>query len=670
VSYRLGFDIGGTFTDLILVDDEGDVYREKVPTSPEAYSEGAVDGIERLCASAGVDYDEISHLSHGTTVATNALIERDGAVTGLLTTEGFRDVLAIGREKRHKIYDLSPEKPPSFAERRHRIGVPERVTAAGEVLEPLDEDAVVEAVRNLEADGVESVAVSLLHAYRFPEHERRIADLVREHSTVDVSVSSNVMSELKEYERTLSTTIDAYVNPLISDYLDRLTEQLADLGLDETLHVMQANGGVVTPETMAGRRLRLVNSGPAAGVLGAKQLAAVAGHDNIITLDMGGTSTDTCVVSDGAVATTTTGEIEGIPLLFPQIDVRSIGTGGGSIARVDKTGVLKIGPRSAGARPGPASYGRGGTEPTVTDAAVHLGYLNPDNFLGGEMTLNIDAAKRVLSDLAEELGIGVTDLAAGIHEIVATSMVGGIRKVTVEKGHDPREFALVCYGGAGPLFANALAKNLGIGRVLMPPASGILSAYGLVSADRRFDFSQSHPLVVDEENLGAINDVLADLGDRAAAVSKDLDLHWSVDLRYLGQKFDLNVELPTGTLGAPEVEALTDRFEEKYSSMYGVSNENEAVEAVTWRLEAVDPVTDVAPAVTGDDVETAHQGTRRAYDGTAFVEFDVYSRYDLPAGQAVAGPAIVEEAESTTVIEPDTTFHVDEVGNLVLDVEP
>lgn len=669
MTYRLGFDIGGTFTDLVIIDDEsGEVHREKVPTTPESFSSGAVDGIEQLCKSAGISFGSLSHISHGTTVATNALIERNGAETGLLTTEGFRDILAIGREKRSEIYDIAPQKTPAFAERRHRREIPERVSAEGDVITPLDEEATIEQIRKLEADGVESVAISLLHAYRFQDHESRVAELVREHSTMDVSTSSTVMSELNEYERTLSTTIDAYVSPLITDYLDRLTDRLSDLGIEETLHVMQANGGVVTTDTLTGRRIRLVNSGPAAGVLGAKRLAAAAGHDDIITLDMGGTSTDACVVRNGIIERTTKGEIEGIPLLFPQIDVRSIGTGGGSIAYLDKAGVLKVGPKSAGARPGPACYGRGGTEPTVTDAALVLGYLNPDNFLGGEMQLDLDAAERALAPVAEELEIEVTKLAAGIHEIAATNMVGGMRQVTVEKGYDPRNFTLVCYGGAGPLFADALAKNLGLGQVLIPPASGILSAFGLVTADRRFDFSQSQPILLEKDNLTEINDILDDLRRKATDVQEGLELHPSVDLRYHGQTFNLTVEIPTIDLDAANLTALIDRFETKYESVYGITNEDEPIEAVTWRLEAADPVEEVVLTVGDGDIDEAHQGTRTAYDGEQFVTFDIYSRYDLPRDCSIEGPAVIEEAESTTVVGKGTSFHVDATGNLVLDI--
>jgi N-methylhydantoinase A/oxoprolinase/acetone carboxylase beta subunit len=486
-----------------------------------------------------------------------------------------------------------------------------------------------------------------------------------------VSVSSDVMSELNEYERTLSTTVDAYVNPVLTAYIDDLSGQLADLGISETLHLMQANGGVVTPETIEGRRLRLVNSGPAAGVLGAKRIGLEAGYEDLITLDMGGTSTDTCVVTDGDIEMTTEGGIENIPLLFSQIDVRSIGTGGGSIAQFDRTGVLKVGPQSAGARPGPACYGRGGDDPTVTDAAVHLGYLNPRNFLGGEIELDVAAAENALKSLAEQADIGVTELSAGVHEIVATSMVGGIRQVTVEKGYDPRQFALVCYGGAGPLFGDTLARKLGIERVLIPPASGILSAFGLVTADRRFDFSRSQPLLVTAENLPAIRRLRDDLRDKAGGVGSDLDLQWSVDVRYHGQTFDLNVQLPNGELEEADLDSLIDRFESMYESVFGIVNEDDPVEALTWRVQAVDPTQDVELRVgdTGGGVDAAHDGTRKAYDRDGFASFDVYSRYDLPHGTPVSGPAIVEEPEATTVVSGETEFVVDTTGTLVLSTE-
>jgi N-methylhydantoinase A len=667
---RLGFDIGGTFTDLLLVDDEtGTVVREKVPTTPPDFWRGAVEGVEKLLESAAVEADAVGHVSHGTTVATNALLEGEGVTTGLITTDGFRDVIAIGREKRSEIYDLAPEAPPTFTERRNRHGVDERVSADGEVLRPLDEADATAALDALEAAGVESVAVALLHAYANDEHERRIAALAADRDLA-VSCSSEVMGEIKEYERTLSTVINAHLGPIADRYVDTLSEEIRDLGIDRTLHLMQANGGVATPETIPGRQLRLINSGPAAGVLGAKRLAGASGVEDIITLDMGGTSTDTCLVREGTPETTTEGEIQGIPLLFPQIDVRSIGAGGGSIAWLDRGGTLKVGPKSAGARPGPACYGRGGTDPTVTDAALILGYLNPDYFLGGEMNLDESAAEAALDTLADRLRMDRLDLADGIVEIVTTDMTRGIRLVTVENGYDPRSFALTCFGGAGPLFATRLASELDIERTIVPRAPGVLSTFGLVTADRRFDFSASDPLVLDRSNADDVAAVYTDLEAQARDVAgADATIRRRADVRYLGQTFKLTVDAPEGPVNGETVAAIRDRFLERYESIYGHVSEDDAVEAVTWRLEALDetPTFDPGAPAAGETVAGARKGHRDAYADGTFIEHDVYDRTKLPTDERVAGPAIVEEPESTTLIGPDATFRVDVVGNLLVD---
>jgi len=670
MTYRLGFDIGGTFTDLLLVDeDAGTIFQEKVPTTPPDFWKGAIDGIETILASADVEPGEVSHVSHGTTVATNALLEANGVETGLVTTEGFRDVIAIGREKRSEIYDLAAESPPTFTERRNRRGVSGRVTADGDVLRPLDEDDVAAALNAFEAAGVESVAVVLLHAYANDAHERRVAELANDRD-LSVSCSSDVMGEIKEYERTLSTIINAYVGPIADSYVDTLSEEIRDRGIDRTLHLMQANGGVATPETIPGRQLRLINSGPAAGVLGAKRLTATSGVDSVITLDMGGTSTDTCLVHEGTPETTTEGEVEGIPLLFKQIDVRSIGAGGGSIAWIDRGGTLKIGPKSAGARPGPACYGRGGTDPTVTDAALLLGHLNPDYFLGGEMTLDESAAEAALEGVADRLGMDRLELADGIVEIVTTDMTRGIRLVTVENGYDPRSFALTCFGGAGPLFATRLADELDIERTIVPRAPGVLSTFGLVTADRRFDVSASKPFVLAPSNADDVAAVYDDLESQAHDVAgAEVTVRRRADVRYLGQTFKLTVDVPSGFVDSDAVAEIRDRFLDRYETIYGHVSEDDPVEAVTWRLEAVDetPSFDLETPATGTAVDEAVKGHRDAYADGAFVEHTVYDRAKLPFDEELVGPAIVEEPESTTLIGPDAMFHVDEIGNLLIE---
>jgi len=670
MAYKLGFDIGGTFTDIFAIDAEtGDIIQEKVPTTPDEFEQGVINGIEKVCADYDIDPSEINHLSHGTTVATNALIEREGAETGLITTSGFRDTLAIGREKRSDIYNYSPSKPPTFVERKDRLGVDGRINEDGTELEPLDEDDIREAVAHFEAADIQSIAVSLLHAYRADVHEQRVREIVEAESDLPVSLSSEVMPEIKEYERTLMTTINAYLGPLVADYVRDLEAGLDQLGIDETLNIMQANGGVVTPENIAGRNLQLINSGPAAGVLGAKRYAAVNDIVDIITLDMGGTSADTCVVRDGEIETTTEGHIGEIDLLFPQTDVRTVGAGGGSIAWLDDADVLKVGPRSSGAEPGPACYGRGGTEPTVTDAALYLGYLNPEYFLGGEMSLDVGAAEDALETLSETLGQDATAIAEGILDIVTTNMTQAIRLVTVEKGYDPRDFTLTCYGGAGPLFATRLADSLDIDTTLIPAAPGVLSASGLLNADERFDFSTSAPLVLDDADPGDVGAIYEDLETEAAAIAgDDFSSARSVDMRYQGQTFQLNVEVPDGRIDADTLKAIQERFFERYEAIYGHADRQTLTEAITWRLQAINEIGSIStrPLEAASTVADAVKDHREAYVNGEYVEHTVYDRYQLPPGASFDGPAIIEETESTSIAGPDTTVSVDEIGNVLI----
>lgn len=670
MAYKLGFDIGGTFTDIFAIDaDTGDIIQEKVPTTPEDFSQGVINGIEKVCSDHGIDPSEIAHLSHGTTVATNALIEREGVETGLITTSGFRDAIAIGREKRTDTYNYSPSKPPTFAERKHRVGVDGRLSAAGDEIEPLSEDDVRSALKQFDDSDVESIAISLIHAYRNDDHERRVREIVQAESDYPVSLSSEVMPEIKEYERTLMTTINAYIGPLVETYIHELQDGLADIGIHEDLNIMQANGGVVTPDNINGRNLQLINSGPAAGVLGAKRYATENGIGDIITLDMGGTSADTCVVRDGEIETTTAGHIDEIPLLFPQTDVRTVGAGGGSIAWLDDADVIKVGPRSAGAQPGPACYGRGGTEPTVTDAALYLGYLNPEYFLGGEMSLDVAAAENALETLSDRLGQDATAIAEGILDIVTTDMTQAIRLVTVEKGYDPRDFTLTCYGGAGPLFATLLADALDIGTTLIPAAPGVLSASGLLNADERFDFSTSAPVMLDEADPETVQGVYTDLTQDAAAVAgEDFTAARSVDMRYEGQTFQLNVEVPEGEITADTINSLTERFYERYEAIYGNVDRDTPTEAITWRLQAINKIDGIntRPLQSDSTVEDAIKERRDVYVDGELIEHTVYDRYDLPPGASFDGPAIIEETESTSIAGPGTSIEVDQIGNLLI----
>lgn len=662
VPYRIGFDIGGTFTDLVLIDnDSGEVTTEKVRTVPRNLSEGVLNGIKSLAEGEDIPPDEITRVSHGTTVATNALLEQDGANTGLITTDGFRDIVAIGRERRSELYNYSASKTPTFVDRRHRYGVTERVAADGTVKTPLDEEEVREAVHDLAEAGIESIAVCLLNAYRNPVHERQIRDIINEEVNVSVTISSDIMPEIKEYERTLSTIINAYVEPLINDYIGDLKEKLREFGIDEPVYVMQANGGVVDSDTLGERSLQLINSGPAAGVIGAKRAAKEFDLDNVITLDIGGTSADACIVRDGEIETTTEGEIDDLPLLFPQIDVRAVGAGGGSIAWMNQVDVLKVGPKSAGADPGPACYGHGGTEPTVTDAAMVLGYFDPEYFLGGSMELDVAAARSTVGSLADKLGEERLDVAAGIVDIATTNMAQAIRLTSIEKGYDPRDFTLTSYGGAGPMFATRIAEKLGIESVFVPPNPGVLSASGLLSADERFDFSISRPMSLAEDAASEIAEIYETLESRARdTAGSDYREERSVDVRYEGQRYEQNVPVPDGEIDGETAETIRETFADAYEGIYGYTNREDALEGVTWRLKTINSTPDLTerPERQSASVADAAKTPRTVYSDGCEAEYSVYDRYSLPTGTTVKGPAIVEEAESTTIVTDSYEFTV------------
>ncbi len=672
MGYHVGIDIGGTFTDLFLYDEAtGATHQEKVRTTPADFSRGFLDALETAIETHDVQPDEISTLSHGTTVATNALLEREGVPTGLITTEGFRDVTAIGREDRANVYDLSPPKTPTFTERRHRHGVAQRTGETGDRLESLDEGDVREAAEALAQADVESVAVSLLHAYQDDTDERRVREIVADRTDLEVSISSDVMPEIREYERTLSTVINAAVGPIVTDYVTALEDRLAAAGVETTLHLMQANGGVVTPSQLGGRALRLINSGPAAGVIGATHAAREAGIDNVITLDMGGTSADACLVREGEMETTTEGKLGEIPLHFPQVDVRAVGAGGGSITWLDPADVLKVGPESAGADPGPACYGRGGTDPTVTDAAVLLGYLDPDYFLGGEMQLDVAAAEAAVDELAAVLDRSRVELADGILDIAATNMRQAIRLVTVEKGYDPRDFALVCYGGAGPLFATRLARELGLERTVVPPAPGVLSAAGLLIADKQCSVSRTTLLELDPAERDRIAALYTDLeAEGQEIVPNAASIHRSVDLRYAGQTSKLTIPFPEGPVNADAIDTVAERFHDQYRDIYGHATPDEPVEAVTWRLRAVEPTATIEQRGPrkADSLGDAKKGSRDAYAEGRFRPHAVYDRQRLPTGATFEGPAIIEQAESTAVLGPDSEARVTDSGAIVVDL--
>ena len=667
---RIGVDVGGTFTDVVLVVD-GDRHTAKVPTTADQ-SVGVLAGIEKACAAAGIDPADIDAFAHAMTVSVNALLERDGAETALVTTEGFRDVLEIARQDRPDLYDLDATKPDPLVPRHRRFEIDERATTEG-IEQPVDPDAVRDLASEIAATDAESIAVCLLHAYAHPENEQRVAELLRAELDVPVSASHEVLPEFREFERTATTAVDAYVTPAIRGYLTRLTEKATAAGVPEP-RVMQANGGIADSETVSERAVLTTLSGPAAGVVGAAATAAesdMTAAPSVVTFDMGGTSSDVSLVRDGAAERTTEADIDGVPIRTPMVDVTTVGAGGGSIAWVDSGGALRVGPESAGAEPGPACYGHGGDRPTVTDANVVLGYIGDDTALGGELTLDVEAAHTVLAALADEADLPDAEAAArGVVRVANATMTRAIRAATVERGHDPREFDLVAFGGAGPMHAAALAADLGMDRIVVPAPAGVLSAYGLLAADETHDavrtvtqpLADSDPDEIDAIYDDLIESVLADTSDPEAAT-----IERAADCRYDGQSFELTVPVDSFSPAA-----VVEAFEAAHERAYGYTL-SAPVELVNLRVTAT--IEGTPPDIDHVGAGDAAVGSREAIfpdsdtatsDATARRSATVYDRSKLPAETTIAGPAILEQAETTTVVPPGWQGRIRGDGALVL----
>jgi N-methylhydantoinase A len=670
---RVGVDVGGTFTDVVVADGSG-LTMHKVPSTPDAPDRGVLDGLDAATDRAGVAPTDVTALGHGTTVATNALLEREWAETALVTTEGFRDAVEIGRQTRPALYDLRAERPTPVVERDRRYEVPERLDRRGGVVDPLDEDAAREIAREIADAGVEAVAVVFLFAFENDVHERRMRDHLRE-AGVDgeISLSSDVLPEVGEYERTLATGLDAALKPVMNRYLGRLGSRIADAGVPVSVTVMQSSGGVASASATRERPVNTVLSGPAAGVRGAAYVAGETGVDDVLTMDMGGTSCDVSLVQGGDPVVTTDGRVGDYPVTVPMVDVHTIGAGGGSVAWVDEGGSLRVGPRSAGAEPGPVCYGRGGAEPTVTDAHLMLGRIDPDAFFEGsadEATVREALRERV----ADPLGLSVTAAAQGILDVANASMERALRVVSVERGHDPREFSLVAYGGAGPLHAAELAAELDVPEVVVPRSAGVLSALGLLVSDTAYEMGVSavRPWAgVDPADLTERFEAMAADGrERLAAEGYDPGdrrFERAVNLRYRGQSFDLRVSMPGGRLDAAALEAAADRFHERHERRYGHASPDEPIELVTVRLRARG-VVEAPPLSAGEGTaETTPRTTRPVTIDGETRETPVYDRAPLGPGAAFDGPAVVEGVESTAVVPPGATVRVDDPGNLVIE---
>ena len=664
---RLAVDVGGTFTDVVLLTDDG-LTTAKVPTTADQ-SEGVVDGIEAVCEESGLDPAEIDSFAHGTTVSVNALIEGTGATTALVMTAGFRDVLEIGRQARPALYDLDAAKPAPLVPRKRRYEIDERATVDG--IETLVDESDARDLADRLNDDVESVAVCLLHAYAHPENEELVASVLREECDVHVSTSNEVLAEFREYERTATTVADAYLTPTIDAYVGRLASRAADLGVPAP-RVMQSNGGIADPATVRERAVTTVLSGPAAGVVGADATAGrhlddhADGCRGLITFDMGGTSSDVSLIRDGEIERTTDATVAGRPIGTSMVDLTTVGAGGGSIAWVDAGGALRVGPESAGADPGPTCYGRGGTDPTVTDAAVVLGYIGDESALGGDLALDADAAHEALADLAGEAGLdGAVAAARGVYRVANATMTRAIRSVTTERGHDPRRFGLAAFGGAGPMCAAALADALGIGTVVIPRACGVLSAYGLLAADEKHDAARTHRTPLDDLDVDAVEGVYDDLADEVCRDASDppaARIERAADCRYVGQSFELTIPVDDPL----DPDALEDRFHDAHETAAGYRM-GDAVELVTLRTTAT---VEREPRAAGYSAEGEPRKADRSvvFDDERH-ETSVYAREALAPGREIDGPAILEATESTAVVPPSWSAVVADDGSVVLSQE-
>jgi len=690
-TYRVGVDIGGTFTDLFLLSGEGEVAIGKVLTTPRNPAEAVVNGLRALLREQGIAPTTVTHLVHGTTLITNAIIERTGAQTGLITTKGFRDALEIGRERRYDIYDISLENPEPLVPRFLRREVNERLDNTGRVVTPLDAEEALEVIRGLVADGVEALAVCLLHSFRNPAHELLIQKLAAEHfPRLACSVSCEVMPEIREYERTSTTVANVYVKPLAQRYLSQLNADLRALGLPRDISVMLSNGGITNCSVAGEYPIRLIESGPAAGALAAVFYGTRKKLERVISFDMGGTTAKICLIDRGKPLLTTDFEAarvyrfkkgSGLPLKVPVIEMIEIGAGGGSIARVDKLGLLKVGPDSAGAEPGPVCYDRGGEEPTVTDADLVLGYLSPGYFLGGKMRLNLDKARQAITDkIARPLQVDLLRAAWGIHQVVNENMANAARIHLVEKGRDPRDYNLIAFGGAGPVHAYRVAERLKLKTLVCPLAAGVTSAFGMLTAPLAFDFVQSYVTSLSDLDFAVLERLYAGMEQRgrdllaAAGVEGEITLTRSADMRYLQQGFEIRVPLPSRRLTPDDLPDLRRAFAEEYELLYKRLNPGVEIEVVNWRLIASGPPPQITlrpPAAAGRGLTAARKGERPVYlpEHHGFMPCGVYDRYLLPVGATLTGPAVIEERECTVVIGPGARADVDEEQNLVITVD-
>lgn len=680
MAWTIGVDVGGTFTDFTAREAEsGRTVVHKRPSTPADPAEAILSGLGELCAAHGIDPRAISRVSHGTTVATNALIQGRGGRLALIVTEGFRDLLEIGRQTRPKIYDFQADHPPALVARRRRFEAKERVTRGGEVLQLLAEAEIDRLVEEVRAADVDAVAVCLLFAFANPDHERRIGEALRRAlPDLHVSLSHEVQAEFREYERLSTTVLNAYLQPVMDAYLARLARELADAAPDARLGVNQSNGGLISVERARRFPIRTALSGPAAGISGAIEIARRAGERDVITLDMGGTSADVALIRGYAADMTRERWIEGYPVRLSSIDIHAVGAGGGSIAWRAADGLMKVGPQGAGASPGPACYRRGGDKPTVSDANLVLGRLPAAGLLNGQMALDVAAAEAVIAGLAAEVELSPQHTALGVLEIVVANMARAVRFISVERGFDPRDFTLMPFGGAGPLHATAVARALGMRRILVPASPGLLCAQGLLASDDRESLVQPIPAPLGPAVAMQLAQALGRLDAEAerwfadeAVAPERRALELAVDLRYVGQNFELAVPVAAEAVRAGlDVAALAAEFHAVHDRAYGFHNREAEIELVCLRLHAIARnLHDAAPASAAADAEAEPIGTRGVvFARDAMATAGVYDRARLRPGQRLQGPAVIEQLDTTVIVHPGDTVRVDAAGNLLIEV--
>ena len=683
---RIAFDIGGTFTDFVLHDAANDVtHTLKIPSTPDDPGQAVISGFNELLQLTGTKAEALSGVLHATTIATNAILERKGAATGLITTEGFRDVLIIGRQKRYETYDLYIDKPEPLIPRQHILEVSERLDQSGDVIVELDMASVDRAIDALLTTDRETVAVSLLHAYANPTHELAIRDRINARApNISVSLSSDVSPKFREYERTNTTVANAYITPTVDRYLSALQSALKQQGYQQELFIMQSSGGLVTPAMAKTYPIRIIESGPAAGVLMAGQVGNDEGYDHVITFDMGGTTAKLGAVDDRSPAVASTFEVghvrykkgSGLPINIPAVELLEIGAGGGSIAR-NEQGMISVGPDSAGAEPGPVCYGQGGTEPTITDANLTLGYIDPEWFNGGTIQLDQDAAAHAIStQIGQPLELSLGEAAWGIHLIATMNMENALRVVSVERGRDPRAHAMVAFGGAGPLHAARLARAVGIPKVIVPRGAGVGSAVGLLQAAPRIDVSTTRVMDLHNDASEQISDIFAGLEERAqkdlASLGDNLTVNWSRQgyMRYVGQGFEVRVDLPPGPIDKSYAARAIEAFDTAYLKIHKFLDRDARIEVVDWNLAATLPEYQQTIKISPKKGDRRLPRERQAWfpEAGGFTKTAVMDRARLTPEDIVAGPAIVEDVDCTTVILPGDQAQLSEDGHLIITI--